>query len=84
MRESTIYQDILAKGVQQGIQQGMQTEALSMVMRLMTKRFGDLDLDLQTKIHSLSVAQLETLAEVLQEFGAVADLIAWLECYCPN
>jgi predicted transposase YdaD len=84
MRESTVYQDILAKGMQQGMQQGRQAEALSMVIRLLKKRFGELDRDLQAKIYSLSVAQLESLAEVLLEFVTVADLEAWLKCYCPS
>ena len=44
MQESVIYQDILQKGLQQGLQQGVERgkkkEALELVLRLLTRRFG--------------------------------------------
>jgi predicted transposase YdaD len=75
MRESVIYQDILQRGVQQGLQQ----EALSLVLRLLTRRFGTLDPQLQERVRGLSLAQLEELGEELLDFQAVTDLTDWLE-----
>ncbi|MGA9381740.1 MAG: Rpn family recombination-promoting nuclease/putative transposase [Phormidium sp.] len=79
MRESVIYQDILEEGRQEGRQEGKQEEALAMVMRPLTRRFGTLDAELQSRLGELSVAQLEDLIEALFDFSAVSDLVNWLE-----
>jgi predicted transposase YdaD len=71
MRESVIYQDIL--------EEGRQEEALKMVMRPLTRRFGTLSPDLQARIQVLSVAQLEDLNEALFDFSEFSDLVNWLE-----
>lgn len=71
MRESVIYQDIL--------EEGRQEEALKMVMRPLTRRFGVLSPELQAGIQVLSVAQLEDLNEALFDFSDVSDLVNWLE-----
>lgn len=83
MRESVIYQDILEEGRQEGRQEGRREEALAMVMRPLTRRFGVLDAELQSRLGGLSVAQLEDLIEDLIEalfdFSDVSDLMNWLE-----
>ena len=75
MRESVIYQDILAEGKQEGRQE----EALKMVMRPLTRRFGVLDGELQSRLAGLSVEELEDLIEALFDFADVSDLVNWLE-----
>lgn len=75
MRESVIYQEIL----QEGMQQGKQQEALSLVMRQLARRCGAIDPQMQAKIQSLSITQLEELSEALLDFSAVGDLEIWLE-----
>jgi len=87
MRESVIYQDILEEGRQkgkqegrqEGKQEGKQEEALTMVMRPLTRRFGVLDVDLQSRLGELSVTQLEDLIVALFDFSEVSDLVNWLE-----
>lgn len=91
MRESVIYQDILEEGRQkgkqegkqegrqEGKQEGKQEEALTMVMRPLTRRFGNLDAELQSRLGELTVAQLEDLIEALFDFSDVSDLMNWLE-----
>jgi predicted transposase YdaD len=74
MRESVIYREIL----QQGLQQGLQQEARSLIGRLLLRRFGAVDPQLQEQIQALSIAQLEELAEALLDFSAVTDLTLWL------
>ncbi len=74
MRESVIYQDIL----QQGKQQGKQEEALSLVLRLVSRRFGEVDSSLREQVRVLSVEQLESLAEALFNMSELTDLVAWL------
>lgn len=70
MQESVIYQDILQKGKQE--------EAFTYTLRLVNRRFGDVDSSLTERIRILSANQLETLGEALFDFSNVADLEAWL------
>ena len=87
MQESVTYQDILQKGTQKGLQQGRiegrqegkQEEALLLLMRLLTRRFGELDPQLQERVRGLSLTQLEELGEALFDFETVMDLAVWLE-----
>ena len=67
------------QGLQQGIPQGKQEEALSLIMRLLTRRLGAIAPDLQTQIQSLSLTELEELAEALLDFSQLTDLTTWLE-----
>ena len=74
MQESVIYQDILQKGQQQGKQQ----EAFIYTLRLINRRFGDIDSSLTERIRILSANQLENLGEALFDFSNLTDLEAWL------
>ncbi|AFY84694.1 DUF4351 domain-containing protein [Oscillatoria acuminata] len=75
MQESVIYQDILQKGLNQGKKQ----EAIAMIMRPITRRFGSLAPDIRERIDALTTAQLEDLNEVLFDFTEVTDLVTWLQ-----
>ena len=87
MRESVIYQEILEEGIQQGklegIQQGKlegkQQEALAFIMRLLSRRVGIIETQVQEKIQKLSVNKLEDLGEDLLDFTTVADVTNWLD-----
>ncbi|AFZ30780.1 hypothetical protein Glo7428_2261 [Gloeocapsa sp. PCC 7428] len=82
MRESVIYQEILAEGEQIGEQRGEQrgrySEGQSLVLRQLNRRVGELPQVLRTQIESLSLEQVENLAEALLDFQHIADLEAWL------
>ena len=85
MKESVIYQDILAQGEQKGRTEGEQKgrtegraeEARSMITRQLTKRFGNLSIELQAKINALSIERIESLAEDLLDFTSINDLLDW-------
>ncbi|OCR02705.1 hypothetical protein BCD67_05840 [Oscillatoriales cyanobacterium USR001] len=95
MRESVTYQDILEQGVQQGlqrgiqqgvqqgiqqgVQQGMQQGEVAILQRLISRRFGELEPQLNERIQKLAIPQLEDLGEALLDFSNVADLAAWLQ-----
>jgi predicted transposase YdaD len=76
MQESVIYQDILQKGKQQ--------EAFTYTLRLVNRRFGDVDSSLTERIRILGANQLENLGEALFDFSNVADLEAWLNQQAIN
>lgn len=78
MEDSVIYQDIIQKGIQQGIQQGMKQADVSLVLRLLTHRFGPVDGPRKAAISGLSVPQLEQLGEDLLSFQTLADFDDWV------
>ena len=75
LQESVIYQKILNKGLQQGEQRG---EA-SLIIRILSRRFGTVEGALQERIRQLSVPQLEELGESLLDFSSLSDLLSWLD-----
>ncbi len=66
MQESVIYQDIVQK------------EALKYTLRLLNRRFDEIDAPIVEQIRALSTEQLETLGEAFLDFSTVSDLSAWL------
>jgi predicted transposase YdaD len=71
MQESVIYQDIL--------HQGEQKEALKYTLRLVNRRFGEIDSLIIERLQVLSTEQLEGLGEEFLDFSNVSDLVTWLE-----
>ncbi|GAB4279840.1 MAG: DUF4351 domain-containing protein [Oscillatoriaceae cyanobacterium] len=82
MKESVIYQDILAQGVAkgrtEGLTQGRIQGELGLIQRLMARRFGAVDPEIMERIQRLSIDQLESLGESLFDFTEMADVVAWL------
>jgi len=68
----------MEQGLQQGKQEGKKEEALLLILRLLNRRIGAIDSQLQ-QICSLSISQLEELGEALLDFSDASELIAWLE-----
>ena len=81
MRESVIYQEILAEGEQLGEQRGEQrgrkAEGQLLILRQLTRRVGELPQNVLARIETLSLEQLENLGEALLDFQAIADLETW-------
>jgi predicted transposase/invertase (TIGR01784 family) len=74
MQESVIYQDILQKGEQRGLQKG----EVAVILRLLTRRFGAIEPEVQQQIQTLSITQLDELAEALLDFSSPSDLVNYL------
>ncbi len=79
MQESVIYQDILQKGEQRGLQKG----EVAVILRQMTRRFGAIEPEVQQQIRSLSITELEELAEALLDFSSPSDLVNYLVNISP-
>ena len=71
LKQTRVYQD--AK------QEGEKQKAQSLVLRLLTRRLGNLDSNLTQAIANLEIAQLDELAEALLDFTDVSDLEGWLK-----
>ncbi|MEA5565909.1 DUF4351 domain-containing protein [Anabaena sp. UHCC 0399] len=83
MQESVIYQDILQKGLKQGEERGKKQEALELILRQLTRRFGAIEPETQQQIRTLSITQLEELAEALLDFTSPSDLVNYLANISP-
>lgn len=78
LKQTRFYQEVFAEGIQEGRQEGRQEESTSLILRLLRRRFGGLDVAQVARIQRLPLAQAEALAEALLDFQAPADLTAWL------
>jgi len=68
----------MQEGLEQGRQEGRQEGEIAVITRLLSRKFGAMDAELQERLRQLSIAQLEDLAEFLLDFSTKADLINWL------
>jgi predicted transposase YdaD len=86
LQETRVYREIKAKGVKQGLMQGRKQgsnqgrkqEAVNLVVRQLSKRFGNLPEEIRVAISGLPLTVLEDLSEALLDFSNLADLQAWL------
>ncbi|MFN6396282.1 MAG: DUF4351 domain-containing protein [Aphanizomenon sp.] len=62
----------------QGEQQGLQQGESVLVLRQLTKRFGEIEFSMREKIKKLPTTELEILGESLLDFSQLQDLIDWL------
>jgi predicted transposase YdaD len=78
LRHTRAVQEILEEGRQEGREVGRQQEAASLAIRLLVRRFGNLDQATQKILAALPLLRLEQLAEDLLDFSGPGDLQAWL------
>ncbi|WP_442942516.1 DUF4351 domain-containing protein [Nostoc sp.] len=62
-----------------GYERGKQEGEKRLILRLLQRRVGELSPELQKRIQSLSLNQLETLGEALLDFTDMEDLLNWLQ-----
>jgi predicted transposase YdaD len=74
MRLEPLYQ----RHREQAKEEGRQEEKQHLILRLLNRRFGEIDASLIERIRGLSIEQLENLGEALLDFSSVADLELWL------
>ena len=61
-----------------GKREGRQEEAQALILRLLTRRIGDVSPALRSQVQALTLAQPESLGEALLDFTAPSDLESWL------
>jgi predicted transposase YdaD len=74
LRQTQFYQDVFTEGREEGKRE----ESLNLVSKLLTRRLGILKSATTEQIQSLTLEQLEQLAESLLDFTCLEDLEAWL------
>ena len=65
------------EGRMEGLEAGRQQQAAALAVRQLSRRFGSLDQGTRERLSSLTLQQLEQLAEDLLDFTGPADLQAW-------
>ncbi len=71
--------EIVTSWMERGIEQGKQQGEVALILRQLNRRFRGVTPEVEARIPSLSVEQLENLGEALLDFADAADLDAWLE-----
>ena len=66
-------------GVQQGVQQGAQQATEAILLRLITRYYGELDAEARARLTALPFEQKEKLAETVLDFDDLAAVVNWLE-----
>lgn len=67
------------QGLQKGLEQGLQQGKQELVLRLLTRKFGEIPPEIETQIQQLSAEKLEDLGIAVLEFINLANLSAWLQ-----
>ena len=65
------------KGRKQGEIKGRKQGLITIVLRLLTHKFGNLPPNVHTQVMRLKIARLESLAEAILDFESLADLDLW-------
>jgi predicted transposase/invertase (TIGR01784 family) len=83
IQQTRVFQEGRQEGRQEGKLEGRQEGKLegerSLVLRQLTRRFGNLPEIVHAQLLSLPLEQLEALGEALLEFSCLADLEGWLQ-----
>ncbi|MBD2627348.1 Rpn family recombination-promoting nuclease/putative transposase [Trichormus variabilis] len=77
--QTRLYQELREEATEIGKQQGKQEGEVNLILRLLSKKFGEVPNQLKTHIEKLSLEQLEDLTEVLLDFSNLDDLVVWLQ-----
>jgi len=79
--QTRYYQEVLQIGKQEGRQEGRQEmlrQETALILRLLTRRCGNLAIAKQEEVRSLPIDVLEALGEALLDFRGIDDLEVWL------
>ena len=71
--------EIVTSWMEQGIEQGVKQGKSDLVLRMLRRRLGSLEAEMEARVADLPVGQLEELAEELLDFTAPSDLTGWLD-----
>ncbi len=79
LKESRVYREIKEERREEGCEEGVEQATINLVIRLLTKQFGELSVETRASISALPLPVLEDLSEALLDFTSLADLQVWLQ-----
>jgi predicted transposase/invertase (TIGR01784 family) len=56
-------------------------EGQRLVLKLLTRKLGNINPEIRSRVNSLTIEQLESLGEDLLDFTQMSDLLAWLDAH---
>jgi predicted transposase/invertase (TIGR01784 family) len=89
LQQTRVYKEALAEGrvegrtegqiegEAKGLERGLQQER-TLVMRLLSRKLGNITPELQLQVNGLPIDQVEALGEALLDFTQIGDLLNWL------
>ena len=78
-QQTRLYEELREEATELGMQQGKQEGEVNLILRLLSKRFGEIPSQLKMQIEELSLEQLEALTEVFLDFASLDNLVVWLQ-----
>ncbi|MCC5602876.1 Rpn family recombination-promoting nuclease/putative transposase [Nostoc favosum] len=75
LKETRVYREIK----EEGREEGREEATANLILRQLTKRFGELSEEIRSSISGLPLPVLEDLSEALLDFTTLVDLQVWLE-----
>jgi hypothetical protein len=79
MNLTPVYEQWRKETLQEGRQEGRQEGERSLVLRLLSRRIGNVSPNVVFRVEALSLPQLEMLGEALLDFTSSDDLMTWLQ-----
>jgi predicted transposase/invertase (TIGR01784 family) len=85
LTQTRVYQEARAEGRNEGenigevrgLKRGRTEGEQALVLKLLTRKLGKIDAEIQSRVNSLTIDRLESLGEDLLDFTSIADLEAW-------
>jgi predicted transposase/invertase (TIGR01784 family) len=74
LEQTRVYREAKADGEMIG-----EAREQALILRQLKRRVGNISIDLEARIKTLPLAQLEELGEALLDFSQMADLVDWLD-----
>ncbi|WP_373542281.1 Rpn family recombination-promoting nuclease/putative transposase [Chamaesiphon sp.] len=80
LQQTRVYRDAFAEGEVRGLERGLQQER-GLVLKLLNRKLGNIHPEIQARVSSLTIEQIESLGEDLLDFTQMGDLLAWLDTH---
>jgi Domain of unknown function (DUF4351) len=69
LQQTRVYQNAKADGQQ------------ILVLKILTRKLGNINPEVRSRVNSLTIEQIESLGEDLLDFTQMSDLLAWLDAH---
>ena len=87
LQQTRVYQEAKAegetigevRGEARGLERGRTEEGQALVLRLLTRKLGQIAPDVRSRVNSLTIDRIESLGEALLDFTQMGDLLTWLD-----
>jgi predicted transposase/invertase (TIGR01784 family) len=83
LQQTRVYQEARAEGRNEGetigLERGRTEGEQALVLKLLTRKLGKIDAEIQAQVNSLTIDRVESLGEALLDFTSMADLEQFLD-----